>query len=279
MPGPSRIVRTEEFYLWDRSSSLTPEELNRRFIDLHLRLQFAETEKLSDENLRQQVSDTVLKQSEAVIAGLRDRLLDLTQLEWLTSTSMTATTLVEGGGRTFEIPEADRALFTPGPYVVISREGSPDVYAVARNQGFDRDNGDFSVTLTVVVTPEDDNGPWSDWVIASLAGSTQAQMVLLNQGFEQRTFSEAAREAAELSEQQAALSAAAAIEARDDSLSGAEAALGYRDDTALIRDDAGAHRAAAAASAGAAAASAASVNAAALNAALILGDQRRLFFR
>lgn len=210
--APSRIVRTEEFYLWDRNTALTPDELNRRFVDLHLRLQFAETEKLSDATLRQEISDKVLLQSEAVISGLRDKLLSLTQLEWLTAPSASNVALVEGATRTFVIAVADRALFTPGPYVIIGREGAPDTYAVARAQTFDRDSGEFVVSLTVVVTP-DGPGPWSDWEIGSLAGSTLAQLVLLQRGYAARDEALQARDVATDKRNQAVDAAGVATQA------------------------------------------------------------------
>lgn len=181
------LARSEGFYRFDRSTPLTDYELNRRFLDLHRRVLEVETSKLSDEALRQEVRDTVLQSSEAVIGALRDQLIELTQLQWLTGLSATPVALAAGAVRVFELAEEDRALFSPGPWILLSREDDAEIYAVARAQSYDRETGLFSVQIsTLSAGAIDEPGPWSDWVIASLAGSTLAQLEYLTQGREAR---------------------------------------------------------------------------------------------
>lgn len=177
------LARSEGFYRFDRRTPLTDSELNRRFLDLHRRLQEVETSKLSDEALRQEVRDTVLRSSEAVIGALRDQLIDLTQLQWLTGVSSTPNALAADAVRVFEISAEDRALFAPGPWVLLSRELDAEIFAVARAQSYDRETGLFSVQISTLSDGAiEDPGPWSDWIIASLAGATLAQLQYLEQG-------------------------------------------------------------------------------------------------
>jgi hypothetical protein len=245
------LARSEGFYRFDRRTPLTDYELNRRFLDLHRRVLEVETSKLSDEALRQEVRDTVLQSSEAVIGALRDQLIELTQLQWLTGLSATPVALAAGAVRVFELAEEDRALFSPGPWVLLSREDDAEIYAVARAQSYDRETGLFSVQIsTLSAGAIDQPGPWSDWVIASLAGSTLAQLEYLTQGRQ-------ARDQAVAAEAAVTPLHAEVVEARDEVMPVVEAAA----DTAVAaRDAAQASAAAAAASAAALAGVVRSVN-------------------
>lgn len=164
---------------------------DRRFRDVDNRFQAIEAVKIAWEEALRVVQDRVLSRSEQVIAGLRDQLLAITELEWLTAHSTTSRTLAESASMSFEIIEADRALFTPGPYAVLSRSASPDTWAVVRTVGYDRSTGQWDVEIVSFAGPA---GPWGDWEATAVAGSTLAQMAFLDQGVAARDEAVSARD-------------------------------------------------------------------------------------
>jgi hypothetical protein len=161
-----------------RPEFLTEPFFDDRFRDLDLRLDRLEGLDISWEAALLQVRGEVLTRSEQVISDLRDKLIDLTQLQWLTALSGTEVTLDVGELQSFAIDADYRDLFTPGPFVLLSRAATPDDYAVARTSAYYRETGQLVVeTLVITGGP----GSHSDWVVSAIAGSTLAQLELLNQ--------------------------------------------------------------------------------------------------
>jgi hypothetical protein len=244
----------EAQYRFRRDDSLTAESLNSRVLDINARLLGVEIERLSEDEAFGLVLDRVLSRSEAVIANLRDQLLAITQLQWLTASSSTALTPIEGDDAFLIIPEDQRDLFTPGPFAVLSREATPEDYAIVRTSSVDRETGrwDFSVE-TIVGDP----GPHADWLITAIAGSTLAQLALLQQGRDARDAAVAAAESvADIGDQ-----VATAVAAKVDAQAAAATATTRKNEAETARD-------AAIAAKLAAEAAAASVDGAALDARL-----------
>jgi len=172
--------RFDDLYRFGPDDILTDESLNLRFKDLDARLAQAEVARLSETDAFAIVLDRVLSRSEAVISSLRDKLLSLTELQWLTAHSDTARTLAVEAQFSLSIIEADRALFAPGPFALLSwADGDPEDYAVVRTLGFDRGVGQWDVRVEAFVG---DPGPHDTWQIAAVAGSTLAQLALLETG-------------------------------------------------------------------------------------------------
>ncbi len=172
--------RFEEVYRFKSDDVLTDEALNRRFKDLDDRLSKAEVVRLSEDEAFAVVLDRVLERSEGVISNLRDQLLDLTELQWLTAQSETPRTLALEATFALSVIEEDRALFAPGPFALLSwTGGDPDHYAIVRTLGFDRGLGQWDVKVEAFVG---DPGPHAEWQISAVAGATLAQMALLAQG-------------------------------------------------------------------------------------------------
>ena len=177
-------TRFEEIYRINPNDPLTDVLLNRRFKDLDDRLSKAELVRLSEDQAFSLVLDRVLGRSEAVIASLRDRLLQITELEWLTARSSTPRALAVAAQLSLTILEEDRALFAPGPYAVLTwTGGGPEDYAVVRSLGYDRQIGQWDVRVESFAG---DPGPWGQWQISAVAGSTLAQLQYLEQGLAAR---------------------------------------------------------------------------------------------
>lgn len=184
--------RFEEVYRVNPNSVLTEELLNRIFRDLDDRLSKAEVVRLSEDQAFSIVLDRVLARSEGVISSLRDQLLALTELQWLTAQSDTARTLEVGATFAFEIIEADRELFVPGPFALLAwAGGDPEDYAIVKTLAFDRGLGQWDVRVEAFVG---DPGPHEEWQISAVAGATLAQMALLDQGQGVLQATEAARD-------------------------------------------------------------------------------------
>lgn len=184
--------RFEEVYRVNPDTPLTDELLNRVFRDVDDRLAKAEVARLSEDESFAVVLDRVLSRSEGVISSLRDQLLALTELQWLTARSQTARTLEVGATIAFEIIPADRALFAPGAFALLSWTGSdPEDYAIVSTLGFDRALGQWDVRVEGFVG---EAGPHAEWQISAVAGATLAQLALLAQGQEALALTQGARD-------------------------------------------------------------------------------------
>jgi len=94
---------------------------------------------------------------------------------FLVAHSATEVTLSIGLETTLAIADPEeRALFSPTPYVLISRaaEDSLDDWAVARVQAYDRANGGLAVEI-VGTHGNIDVGVYNDWIISATAGLAQ----------------------------------------------------------------------------------------------------------
>lgn len=158
---------------------LTAAWLDQIFQDVNARILSIETARLSENQAFEIVQDRVLSRSEEVIATLRSQLLAITELEWLVGTSQTQATLAEGADIALVIPAGEREVFAPGPFAVVTRAANPDDFAVVRSLGYDRPTGRFEAR---VESASGDPGPHNDWIIAAIAGSTLAQLSLLDEG-------------------------------------------------------------------------------------------------
>lgn len=139
--------------------------------------------------------------------------LDVQSKGFLIAESSTSATLGEGNILDLNVPEgSQRELFTPSPFVVVSRKANPDDFAIARTIAYDSANGRF---LCQVISHYGDPGPFDDWVIGALAGSTIAQHLMLADATSVRDISIAAAQAADESAGMASSSAATATSARD----------------------------------------------------------------
>lgn len=162
-----------------RDTALDQDFFNTRFRILDDRLVSLEGLSISWQAALAVVQDNVLSRSEAVIASLRDQLVSITGLAWLTAGSTSPVSLIEGQDAQLTVNSSDVSLFTPGPYAVISRTANTD-FAVVSTTSYDRSTGIWNVHVESVSGLA--GGPFSDWQIAAVAGSTLMQKAWLDQG-------------------------------------------------------------------------------------------------
>lgn len=125
--------------------------------------------------------------------------------------------------------EAERRLFTPSPFLALTRAATADDYAVARRVAWDSETG---MLVCEVVAAYGDPGPHDDWVIAALAGSTMAQVEMLAGATAARDAAVVARGGAEDARDAASGWADAAAADRITVAADKAATLGYRNDAA-----------------------------------------------
>ncbi len=77
------------------------------------------------------------------------------ELGFLIGVSTTSLTIEAGENYTFEINEATRGLFTPTPFLNITRstEGAEDEYAIGRLHGMPKPAGSPSISLPSKISP------------------------------------------------------------------------------------------------------------------------------
>lgn len=120
-----------------------------------------------------------------------DRVQQLATFGFLVGKSTSSVTLVVDQDKTFIIEDgAQRDLFTPTPYLALTREANVTDYAVARLKSYDKSNGRLVVTVQSI---SGNPGPFTDWWIGPLAGNVLASQTLLSQVQTARDIASAAR--------------------------------------------------------------------------------------
>ena len=91
------------------------------------------------------------------------------ELGFLVAVSNTEMELLSGQQPTFELTPGTREMFTPTPFLTISRaaEGAGDEFAIARLLTYDKANGGLSVEIVSVTNV---SGVHEDWIISASSG-------------------------------------------------------------------------------------------------------------
>ncbi len=144
--------------------------------------------------------------NEALIPAFR-KVQELAELGFLSATSSTPTEFALGERALVLDEGAQRDLFSPSPFLAITRESTYEDYAIARLVSYDRETGTLALdVLAVGGTP----GTYSDLVVAAVAGSAVATTAAIEATREAREAAEAAAGAAQASATGAAGAASAA---------------------------------------------------------------------
>lgn len=109
----------------------------------------------------------------SVLAPAVEKVVNLADLGFLIAHSSTSITLnVSSDVITFVIPPgAERDLFTPSPFVTISRVANYTDYAFAKTLGYDVIHGEYSCQI---LARFGNAGPFTDWVLSDGSGVAQA---------------------------------------------------------------------------------------------------------
>ena len=176
MPTQTQKPLEELFFADDRT------ELNRgywnRFVrEVAVRLRSLDRIRIDWEAVSQQGIDVALARINEVLLPASQRIRDVADLGFLIANSTTERTLVEGEIIQFIVEDEDqRDLFTPGPFLAVTRLETPDDYAVGRLMFFDRETGVLDIRIEAIFG---NAGPHSDWQFSAVAGAVQAQVQIL----------------------------------------------------------------------------------------------------
>ena len=106
---------------------------------------------------------------------LQPALADIAAIQargFLIARSSTPVALRTGDVAVFTIDdEQERSLFSPSPWIALTREATPDDFGIARLVDYDSATGELTVAIERASGAE---GPHGDWVLGALAGSTIA---------------------------------------------------------------------------------------------------------
>lgn len=201
-----------------------------RLLDaIELRLRPVEDKKASLEAVEQLIRDVGLQRINDVLTPAIQSVLLIQERGFLLARSSTPATLAPNNVLTFVIEdEHERAVFVPGPYPALTREGSADDMAVARLIAWEPGTGELMVE---VISVFGDPGPHDDWVIVATAGVANAMADML---------AEARALAGQVTADRQTASDAkdAAISARNTARDYRDAAEGYKNAAAQSASDA-----------------------------------------
>lgn len=136
----------------------------------------------------------------------------LSELGFLFAGSDSSVTLVQGQSATFNIDnETERSLFTPTPFLALTRSSTTADYAIAQLVSYDNDTGQLMVLVKSITG---NPGPHTDWQIGALAANTAAAMEYFAQIDAARNQANSAKVATAADRVQTGLDAAAALAAK-----------------------------------------------------------------
>lgn len=141
------------------------------------RLHALEEEKASWQEATANVNRLALDRINEILGPAIASVQEMQERGFLIAHSVSEATLGETNVLTFAIEdEAERRLFSPSPFLALTRAATPADYAVARRVSWDAEAGEL---VCEVIAAFGDPGPHTDWVIAALAGSTLAEVKML----------------------------------------------------------------------------------------------------
>lgn len=109
-----------------------------------------------------------LRRIDDAIRPTLDKVINLTTLGFLTATSAAESTLELGEVLYLTLDEGvQRELFTPTPFLAVTREGSYEDWAIGRFLQYNVEIGELRVEILYI---HGNPGPHSDWVVASSSG-------------------------------------------------------------------------------------------------------------
>lgn len=168
----------EEQFTVDRTKYLTPELWNRLVYEVGLRLRALDRIRIDWEAISQQGIEVLLDRLNEVLLPASERIRNLSELGFLVAPSETPVALAEGPVQFIISEGVARDLFTPSPFLAITRIANSSDLAIARLSAYNNETGALDVVVEAVMG---DPGPHSDWQIAAVAGATLAQISFLNE--------------------------------------------------------------------------------------------------
>jgi hypothetical protein len=225
------MANKSQTYRFRDGDALSAENLNKRFYDLDARLDPIEQQVISYEDAIRRVTQDGIERLDQVLGPSLTRIQRLTELGFLLAPvdpaypvefETGAATLVVSNGTD---DEGYRDLFTPGPFLLLTSESDPDVWAIARTLGFDKASGQLDVDI-ITVSAEADGETFDDVWISSNSAATTAADTIVDELIEIRNAAQTANTNAQSAKTAAQASQSAAATSATNAATSASAAAG-----------------------------------------------------
>jgi hypothetical protein len=165
--------------IFSEDEDFTADRLNRAMQVLDTRLRSLEPFTPSWEAAVNDLRAVGLSRLNDAILPAYERIQLLASIGFLSAGSSTELTLVQEQTSVFTIDdETERDLFTPAPFLAITRTSTAADYAIAQLVSYDKITGQLWLKVKAITG---NAGPHSDWQIGALAGNTLAAMAYLTQ--------------------------------------------------------------------------------------------------
>ena len=165
--------------VFNESEDFTADRLNAAMQVLDQRLRSLEPFTPSWEAAVNDLRAVGLSRLNDAILPAYERIQLLSEMGFLFAGSNTSITLVQNQSATFTITdETERELFTPTPFLALTRTSTTADYAIAQLVSYDNDTGQLMVLVKSITGSA---GPHTDWQIGALAANTAAAMTYFTQ--------------------------------------------------------------------------------------------------
>ena len=152
---------------------------NRIMRDIDTRIVAVEEKKADFEEAEKTLLELALRRINETLLPAAQRIQAVSELGFLIASSDEELTVVPDQQASLRISEgAQRDLFTPSPFVALTRRSTVEDYAIARVVTYNRDTGILVVHIESVTG---NPGPHNDWDVVALAGAVMAQMATLDE--------------------------------------------------------------------------------------------------
>lgn len=198
--------------VFNETEDFTADRLNKAMQVLDQRLRALEPFTPSWEAAVNELRAVGLSRLNDAILPAYQRIQLLSEMGFLFAGSDSSVALVQNQSATFNInDETERSLFTPTPFLALTRSSTTADYAIAQLVSYDNDTGDLMVLVKSITG---NPGPHTDWQIGALAANTAAAMEYFAQIDAARNQANAAKAATAADRVQTGLDAAAAQAAK-----------------------------------------------------------------
>lgn len=198
--------------VFNETEDFTAERLNKAMQVLDQRLRALEPFTPSWEAAVNELRAVGLSRLNDAILPAYERIQLLSEMGFLFAGSDSSVALVQNQSATFNInDETERSLFTPTPFLALTRSSTTADYAIAQFVSYDNDTGQLMVLVKSITG---NPGPHTDWQIGALAANTMAAMEYFAQIDVARNQANAAKVATAADRVQTGLDAAAAQAAK-----------------------------------------------------------------
>jgi hypothetical protein len=181
----------EQRYKLSDESIGSSDTFNPIYSDLDARIGDLEDAAEPIQEMADQIQANVLLRVDTVLTPAIQSILEIQEKGFLVAASNTSILLQLGTTPTFVVPAgSQRDLFTPGPFVALSRLANFNDWAIIRTIGYDAAHGEYTGQVMAVYG---DPGPWSDWVLVATVGESLAQRQMLDAAIALQTLVTAAK--------------------------------------------------------------------------------------